>query len=79
MIKQVDINEIQHSKRAPGKLVKEVLDFYQSGWSAAEVDISGYSSVRSANTAYRQAIRAAKIDVVLCERKGRLYLMRGEL
>ena len=79
MIRQIDINEIPgRACHFNNEVTREILDFYKSEWSAAEVDVGKYKSVHSAVAAYRKAIKDSKVNVVAFERSGRVFLVRGE-
>lgn len=78
MIKEVKLEEVKgRNFYSPCKIQKDILDFQNSGWAAAEVDMSDYKDAGYAQTAYRKCAKKLGIHNVVCSsRKGRLYLIR---
>lgn len=59
------------------KVQKDVMDFYESGIEAAEVNIDGYKDAHIASNTYRVAAKRMRVAVVPLARQGRLFLIRG--
>ena len=76
MIKEIELEAIPGYFR-PGKVQKELLQFHKSGWVAAEVDPSGYSSANSCQSAYKHAIEKLRLNTIICiSRQNRVFLIR---
>ena len=78
MITEAKIHDI------PGRLTKynndvmrDVMKFHESEWSAAEVDIKKYKNSASAYSAYKTAIKRLRVAVVPISRGGKLFLIRN--
>ena len=78
MITETKIHDI------PGRLTKynndvmrDVMQFHESEWSAAEVDIKKYKNSASAYNAYKTAIKRLRVAVVPISRGSKLFLIRN--
>lgn len=78
MITQIELKDIPgrncHFNNA---ISQEILQFHGSDWSAAEVNIGKYKTTHSAGAAYRNAVKTLKVNVLVIEREGRLFLLKG--
>lgn len=58
------------------QVTKDVMEFFESDWSACEVKTEKYKNVMSAANAYKEAIKRAHVGVSAITRGGRLFLIR---
>lgn len=77
MITETKIDAIPGRKYST-KVMRDIMQFHESDWSAAEVSIEGYTNVTSAYSAYKQAIGRMRVAVTPICRRGRLYLIHSE-
>ena len=79
MITEINIKDIPG--RACGynnEVTREVMEFHKSEWAACEVSTGKYKTCHSAYAAYKEAIKKARVNVIVFERSGRLFMVRGE-
>ena len=76
MITEITIDAIPGRKYST-KIMRDIMQFHESDWSAAEVSIEGYANVTSAYSAYKQAVERMRVAVTPICRRGRLYLIRS--
>ena len=79
MITKIKLENIPGRKCSRNETAaREVMDFWQSDWPAAEVDIAKYRDAHSAYGVYRVAAEKAKVGVRAVTRENRLFLLRTE-
>lgn len=78
MIKEVNPRDVPVRTFKLCSVQKDISQFMDSSWAAAEADISGYSNVNSAVAAYRSCINRMNVNCVAVVRKNRLYLLKGD-
>lgn len=81
MIQQIALESIPgiHTRNGePTPVQKDLLNFLDFGYAAAEVDVSGYCNLNSARTTYITAAVRARVDkqISIVSRSGRLFLVR---
>lgn len=77
MFTEIKLSDIPGRKtKFNNKVAKDVIDFFESTMSAAEVNIAKYKDVASARSSYRQAIKASNVGVAVITRENRLFLIR---
>lgn len=74
----ISVNDIPRrgSTRDACIVMDELELFYRSGHEAAEVDVSRFVRVRSAQSAYMTAARKMGLPIKVITRCGRLFLVR---
>lgn len=78
MITKTEIKDIPGRASSYNEQVtKDVMEFFDSDWSACEVKTEKYKNVLSAANAYREAIKRARVGVTAITRGGRLFLIRA--
>lgn len=77
MITETTIDAIPGLKYST-KIVRDIMQFHESDWSAAEVNIDGYANVTSAYISYKKAIERMRVAVKPICRNGKLYLIHSE-
>lgn len=60
------------------KVMRDIMQFHESDWRAAEVNIDRYVSVTSAYISYKKAIERMRVAVKPILRNGKLYLIHSE-
>ena len=76
MITKTEIDAIPGRKYST-KVMRDIEQFHESDWSAAEVNIEGYTNASSAYSAYKSAIERMRVAITPICRRGRLYLIRS--
>ena len=61
-----------------GRVMRDVMQFCENGWNAAEVSIEKYANVGSAYVSYKKAINSLNVAVFPTIRRGKLYLIRSD-
>lgn len=78
MITETKITDIPgRSSKHNNDVMRDVMQFHESEWSAAEVDIKNYKNVASAYGAYKTAAKRLRVAVVPISRGGKLFLVRN--
>lgn len=78
MITETKITDIPgRSIRRNTAVMHDVMQFHESEWSAAEVDIKKYKNVASAYGTYKTDAKRLKVAVLPISRGGKLFLVRN--
>lgn len=78
MITQTTIDAIPgRASTFNNDVMRDVMQFHESNWSAAEVDIKKYKNCSSAYGAYKTAAKRMRVAVVPISRGVKLYLVRS--
>jgi len=71
MITETKITDIPgRSIRRNTAVMRDIMQFHESEWSAAEVDIKNYKNVASAYGAYKTATKRLRVAIVPISRGG---------
>ena len=79
MIKKIESKDIPGRKNSRNEdVMRDVMEFVNSGWVACEVNTEKYKRVTSAFSSYKAAIKRLCVGVEAFTRVGRLFLVRTE-
>jgi len=77
MFTEIKLSDLPGRKsKFNNEVAKDVMDFFESNMSAAEVNITKYKNAASAKSSYDQAIKASNVGVAVITRENRLFLIR---
>ena len=82
MIRKVDVSSVEEfmrGKRTYNRVSRDIIEFHESGWPVAEVDVSQYTNASSCAASYYQAARRMNVPVTAIIRDGKAYLISKEV
>lgn len=77
MIRKIELNDIPGRLTSYNNMIdREIRDFIDSDWPAAEIDTAKYKNAYTASRSYSSAAKRMGVPVIAMSRGGRAFLVK---